>query len=87
MTTPVHLVGSIGLDTVEEVFATCGSLLGPYLKRMPDGEPGGRRLWISWQFPVLRNPRTGGLPSGVIASEAKQSPAGRGLLRRSRSSQ
>jgi hypothetical protein len=50
----VHLVGSIGLDTVDEVFATCGSLLGPYLKRVPDGEPGGRRLWISWQFAVLR---------------------------------
>jgi hypothetical protein len=54
MALPVHLVGSIGLDTVEEVFATCGSLLGPYLKRLPDGEPGGRRLWISWQFPLLR---------------------------------
>ena len=22
---------------------------------MPDGEPGGRRLWISWQIPVLRD--------------------------------
>jgi hypothetical protein len=54
MTVPVHLVGSIGLDTVEEVFAACGTLLGPYLKRVPDGEPGGRRLWISWQFPLLR---------------------------------
>jgi hypothetical protein len=51
---PVHLVGSIGLDTVEEVFQTCGRRLGPYLKRVPDGEPGGRRLWISWQFPLLR---------------------------------
>jgi len=50
----VHLVGSIGLDTVGEVFHTCGDLLGPYLKRVPDGEPGGRRLWISWQFAVLR---------------------------------
>jgi len=54
MARQVHLVGSIGLDTVGEVFATCGSLLGPYLKRIPDGEPGGRRLWISWQFAVLR---------------------------------
>lgn len=54
MPLPVHLVGSIGLDTVEDVFATCGRLLGPYLKRVPDGEPGGRRLWISWQVPVLR---------------------------------
>jgi hypothetical protein len=53
-TTHVHLVGSIGLDTVEEVFATVGKLLGPYLRRIPDGEVGGRRLWISWQYPLLR---------------------------------
>ena len=52
--TDVHLVGSIGLDTVDEVFQCCGSLLGPHLRRVPDGEPGGRRLWISWQFPLLR---------------------------------
>jgi methionine synthase II (cobalamin-independent) len=50
----VHLVGSIGLDTVDEVFQTTGKLLGPYLKRVPDGEPGGRRLWTSWQYPLLR---------------------------------
>jgi len=50
----VHLVGSIGLDTVDEVFQAAGTLLGPYLKRVPDGEPGGRRLWTSWQYPVLR---------------------------------
>jgi hypothetical protein len=52
--TSVHLVGSVGLDTAEEVFAVTGRLLGPYLKRVPDGEPGGRRLWISWQYPLLR---------------------------------
>jgi methionine synthase II (cobalamin-independent) len=50
----VHLVGSIGLDTVQEVFEMCGTLLGARLKRLPDGEPGGRRLWCSWQAPVLR---------------------------------
>jgi hypothetical protein len=50
----VHLVGSIGLDTVEEVFSTVGKLLGPHLRRIPDGEVGGRRLWISWQYPLLR---------------------------------
>jgi hypothetical protein len=50
----VHLVGSIGLDTVEEVFRTVGRLLGPYLRRVPDGEVGGRKLWISWQYPLLR---------------------------------
>jgi hypothetical protein len=37
----VHLVGSIALDTVEEVFHTAGTLLGKRLKRCPDGEPGG----------------------------------------------
>jgi hypothetical protein len=50
----VHLVGSIGLDTVEDVFRTAGRLLGPYLRRIPDGEVGGRKLWISWQYPLLR---------------------------------
>ena len=50
----VHLVGSIGLDTVDEVFATVGKMLGPHLRRIPDGEVGGRRLWISWQYPLLR---------------------------------
>ena len=56
MQTPgtVHLVGSIGLDTVEEVFRTVGRMLGPYLRRVPDGEVGGRKLWISWQYPLLR---------------------------------
>src|SRR5215216_831280 len=52
--TKVHLVGSIGLDTVEDVFQTVGNLLGPHLRRIPDGEIGGRRLWISWQYPLLR---------------------------------
>jgi hypothetical protein len=50
----VHLVGSIGLDTVEDVFRTVGALLGPHLNRIPDGEVGGRKLWISWQYPLLR---------------------------------
>ena len=50
----VHLVGSIGLDTVDEVFATVGKMLGPHLRRIPDGEVGGRKLWISWQYPLLR---------------------------------
>jgi methionine synthase II (cobalamin-independent) len=50
----VHLVGSIGLDTVDDVFRTAGDVLGPYLRRVPDGEVGGRKLWISWQYPLLR---------------------------------
>ena len=41
------LVGSIPLDTPEEVFETFGAPLGPYLFAMPDGEVGPRRHWIS----------------------------------------
>ena len=55
MTTHVHFVGSVGLDTVEEVFDTVGRELAPRLKRCPDGEVGGRRLWITWQWPLLRS--------------------------------
>jgi hypothetical protein len=63
----VHLVGSIGLDTVDEVFRTVGSLLGRRLRRVPDGEPGGRRLWISFQYPALRaSPFLRPDPSGAI---------------------
>ena len=53
--TGVHLVGSVGLETVEEVFATAGRTVGKYLKRAPDGEPGPRRLWASFQYPFLRS--------------------------------
>jgi len=41
------LVGSIPLDTVQEVFETFGKPLGKYLFAMPDGEVGPRRHWIS----------------------------------------
>lgn len=50
----VHLVGSVGLDSVEDVFRAVGKELGPHLRRIPDGEVGGRKLWISWQYPLLR---------------------------------
>jgi hypothetical protein len=53
--THVHLVGSIGLGGVDEVFSTVGRALGRRLKRIPDGEPGPRRLWVSFQYPLLRS--------------------------------
>ncbi len=54
MTRHVHFVGSIGLDSTNEVFAAVGKTVKPFLKRCPDGEVAGRRLWISYQWPVLR---------------------------------
>ena len=50
----VHLVGSVGLGTAQDVFSVAGRMLGGHLPRVPDGEPGGRRMWTSWQYPVLR---------------------------------
>ena len=41
------LVGSIPLDSVEEVFRSFGGALGAALATMPDGEVGPRRHWIS----------------------------------------
>lgn len=62
-----HLVGSIGLGTVDEVFQVVGKTLGPFLRRIPDGEVGGRRLWISWQYPLLRSqPFLMPDPSGAV---------------------
>ncbi|MBV8118525.1 MAG: hypothetical protein JO081_01130 [Alphaproteobacteria bacterium] len=46
MTGELLLVGSVPLDTVEEVFRTFGAPLGPHLAYMPDGEVGDRRYWI-----------------------------------------
>lgn len=57
MTTHVHFVGTIGLDSTEEVFDTVGKLLGEHVVRCPDGETGGRRQWVMWQYPFLRSSR------------------------------
>jgi hypothetical protein len=47
MRVKLHLVGSIPLDTPQEVFESFGAPLGKYLSAMPDGEVGPRRHWIS----------------------------------------
>src|SRR5262245_3704997 len=40
------LVGSVNLHTVEEVFTTCGKLMGDHVPALPDGELGERSMWI-----------------------------------------
>jgi hypothetical protein len=54
MKTHVHFVGSIALDSTREVFEVIGETVRPLVKRCPDGEIGPRRLWISYQWPLLR---------------------------------
>lgn len=68
MTTHVHFVGSIGLDSTDEVFAAVGETVKEYIKRCPDGEVGGRRMWICWQWPLLR------ATSFLEVDEARQQP-------------
>ncbi len=54
----VHLVGSSPLMDAETVFRTvCGSI-GPYLRRMPDGEPGARRRWVGMLGDILDRHRS-----------------------------
>ena len=44
----IHMVGSIPLDDAEAVFRTLGQTLGAHMERIPDGETGRRRRWISF---------------------------------------
>jgi len=74
MTRHVHFVGSIGLDSTNEVFATVGQTVKPLLKRCPDGEVGPRRLWVSYQWPVLR-------ATSFLEPESDQAVPGMGLTR------
>ena len=46
----VHLVGSIPLGDAENVFRTTADVLGTRLRRVTDGETGGRLDWIVWQL-------------------------------------
>lgn len=45
----VLLVGSVPLDSAEEVFKACADGLGSHLKMFPDGEVGARKSWIQCQ--------------------------------------
>ena len=52
-TRPIHLVGSIPLETAAVVFDAVSETLGPLLERVPDGETGKRANWIGWQREVF----------------------------------
>ena len=49
----LHLIGSIPLESSEQVFRTLAQELGPYLTRMPDGETGERSRWVYFQRQML----------------------------------
>ncbi|MGE0260894.1 MAG: hypothetical protein AB7T18_19325 [Alphaproteobacteria bacterium] len=45
----IYLVGSVPLANARAVFETVSAVLGPRLKRIPDGETGERINWVFWQ--------------------------------------
>ncbi|MPY72352.1 MAG: hypothetical protein GEU92_20035, partial [Alphaproteobacteria bacterium] len=49
----IHLVGSIGLSSAEEVFRAVSGLIGNRVARIPDGETGARSSWIHWNRVVF----------------------------------
>ena len=51
----VYLVGSVPLSDAEQVFETVSTVLGPRIKRIPDGEIGPRLDWIFWLEPIFAN--------------------------------
>ena len=51
----LHLVGSIPMNSAEEVFDRLSGSLGDHLSRIPDGETGERARWVYWQRTMLEN--------------------------------
>ena len=62
------LVGSVGLKDNEEVFRAVGPLLGPRMRRVPDGETGPRTSWVArLRFALEGNPAFEDDPEEVAA--------------------
>lgn len=52
-----HFVGGIPLEDAESVFRRLGAEMGSHVKRIPDGETGRRRMWISFvKDTLIENP-------------------------------
>jgi hypothetical protein len=51
MALPVHLVGSVPLDSAQDVFSAVSATLGDRIQRLPDGETGERSGWVGSQIP------------------------------------
>jgi hypothetical protein len=55
MTRNVHLVGALPGDSPQEALDLAYSMVGPYLRSVPDGETGERRKWVIAIFDMMRN--------------------------------
>lgn len=75
----IHLVGSVPLASAQDVMRTASALLGPRLRRVPDGETGVRANWIRWQSAVFQ--RHPAFEVAVPADPAAYSPGSHVRLR------
>ena len=71
----VHFVGSIPLPDAETVFRTLSAATGPHLVRLPDGETGIRKTWIT--LPAGRAGREPGDRGGQRRAAVQVHPVGR----------
>jgi hypothetical protein len=54
----VHLVGTVPYSSTAEVLEALAGTVGPFLRRVPDGETGQRAYWITSQAAILhRHPQ------------------------------
>ena len=67
-----HLVGSIPLNSSEEVFCSICDTIGSHVKRIPDGETGDRTNWIFFQRKMLANHPAMEIDSNVPKFQFKQ---------------
>lgn len=49
----MHFVGSVPLDTSEEIFRLLATTLPQHIARLPDGEPAARDTFVKWQRDVF----------------------------------
>lgn len=74
--TLVHMVGSVPLDDAESVYRTLSGTVGSYMKRMPDGETGRRRRWISFINDQLKDHPDFEIDDEIPVIEFRQSNGG-----------
>jgi hypothetical protein len=71
----VHLVGSVPLESSAAVFRAAAGALGPYLRRIPDGETGERTGWVAFQVPMFTAHPSFEVAPSDPAGTASQRPA------------
>lgn len=83
---PVHLNGSLTLNSERDVFRLVSDTVGPAIARIPDGETGDRGQWIGWQAAHLfANPALEPANAGALGDVGKYQKRSKLVLKPGRS--